>query len=414
MQKPFHSPLFRFGLIFILSLIEVMPVMLLTQAIPVILRQHGASVEKISFVYFAALPWALEFLWAPLVDRFGSRRYGRYRSWLLVLLPIVMLYVYVLGWLDFERLLLQESLIAYALLFCLTLVCATTDIASNGLATTLLKHHERGLGNGVQSAGFMGGHVVGMGLMLLVMDRFGWRVALHGVALSFAIPLMWVWFYRDEALHEPERVNFKEVFALFRRPNIPHWLLAMALVVLASSLMYTPLQVLLVDKGLTMGEVGLAMGTLGSSAGALGGFLGGRLVAKSGRTFAFYATGMVGAVLMLPPIIAAAFPVGKWVLYLACASSYAGMMSQYAVLYTLMMDRSRPHVASSDYSVQYSLLQLMGFVSMALGGLLACRAGLLTAFCATPLAMLTALLISRWLLYTDEINYGYRSQSAVP
>ncbi len=402
-QKGEHPYAFRLAIVFLLAMIEVMPVYLLSQAVPVMMRQRGASVTKISFVYFSLIPWALEFMWAPIVDRFGVVRLGRYRSWLLIMHPVVMVYLVLLANLDFAGLLTDHAGLAYALIFGLTTLCAITDIASNALSTLLLSPAERGVGNGVQTAGIMTGHVVGGGGMLLLMEQLGWHDAMLIVAATFVLPFASVVFCRETSMART-KVSMRALADIFYRPRIARWLLALSLIVLASSLMYTPLQVLLVDRGLSIGEVGIAMGLFGSAAGALGGLIGGKLTERFGRGPALYTTGMVGALLMTPLIVCALYPVPKSMLYAASACSYGGMMAQYAVLYTLMMDRSRPDMPGTDYSVQYSLLQLMGFVSMALGGVIADTWGASTCFIVTPIAMLLALLASRILMASTEIN----------
>ena len=45
-----------------------------TTALPVVLRQSGYSLVAISATGVLFLPWALKFLWAPYVDRLGTRR----------------------------------------------------------------------------------------------------------------------------------------------------------------------------------------------------------------------------------------------------------------------------------------------------------------------------------------------------
>ncbi len=45
-----------------------------TQALPVLMREQGLSLKAISATSFLFLPWALKFLWAPLVDHYGRRR----------------------------------------------------------------------------------------------------------------------------------------------------------------------------------------------------------------------------------------------------------------------------------------------------------------------------------------------------
>ena len=55
------------------------------QALPVMLRAEGVSLEHIGLASLLALPWGLKFLWAPVVDAVGSARFGRRRSWIVPL-----------------------------------------------------------------------------------------------------------------------------------------------------------------------------------------------------------------------------------------------------------------------------------------------------------------------------------------
>ena len=41
---------------------------------PVYFRVHGVSLKEIGLMGLLALPWSWKPLWAPLVDRFGSRK----------------------------------------------------------------------------------------------------------------------------------------------------------------------------------------------------------------------------------------------------------------------------------------------------------------------------------------------------
>ena len=62
-----------------LYLAQGLPYGFFTQALPVLPRARGLSLEAIGLSSLLALPWALKFLWAPAVDRQGSRR-----GWILV------------------------------------------------------------------------------------------------------------------------------------------------------------------------------------------------------------------------------------------------------------------------------------------------------------------------------------------
>jgi len=83
--------------------------MLVARALPVILRKAGVSLDQIGVVYLVLFPWALKFLWAPLVDRANFAGLGRYRSSLLVLHSALVVGVVALSCVDFTHFLLQRS-----------------------------------------------------------------------------------------------------------------------------------------------------------------------------------------------------------------------------------------------------------------------------------------------------------------
>ena len=60
-------------------------------ALPAILRQSGVGLDKIGWISVLGFCWAIKFLWAPLIDRYGSKKYGHYRSWILVLQMLMII-----------------------------------------------------------------------------------------------------------------------------------------------------------------------------------------------------------------------------------------------------------------------------------------------------------------------------------
>ena len=74
-------------LIILLAAIFLAPAVLagfISQGLTVFLRMAGQPQEIVGLVFAAGIPFALSFLWAPLVDRYGFRRLGYRRGWLLV------------------------------------------------------------------------------------------------------------------------------------------------------------------------------------------------------------------------------------------------------------------------------------------------------------------------------------------
>ncbi len=75
----------KLGLLATLYLAQGLPFGFFTVALPVLMREQGLSLPDIGLTNLLSLPWALKFLWAPLVDRFAGGRLGRRRSWILPL-----------------------------------------------------------------------------------------------------------------------------------------------------------------------------------------------------------------------------------------------------------------------------------------------------------------------------------------
>lgn len=172
----------RLGLLASLYISQGLPFGFFTQALPVLLRKHGLSLENIGLSSLLAIPWALKFAWAPLVDRFSIPRIGRRRSWIF---PMQFLTVLVLLWMAFREPVHSFRWILVAVLG-VNLLSATQDIATDGLAVDMLDVHERGLANGIQVAGYRAGMIVGGGALLIFFDRIGWSLTFIVMALLVA------------------------------------------------------------------------------------------------------------------------------------------------------------------------------------------------------------------------------------
>ena len=55
------------------------------------MRENGSELSAIGFLSWVGLAYTLKFLWAPLLDRWSpARSRGHYRTWLLVLQPLMV------------------------------------------------------------------------------------------------------------------------------------------------------------------------------------------------------------------------------------------------------------------------------------------------------------------------------------
>lgn len=352
----------KLGLLSSLYLSQGLPFGFFTQALPVLLRKQGLSLPAIGLANLLALPWALKFLWSPLMDRHGSERLGRRRGYIL---PLQLLSAGLLFALAIpEGGASIRSLMVAVLL--VNLLAATQDVATDGLAVTLLTPREMGWGNGIQVAAYRVGMILGGGLMLIVFDAMGSRptlLSLGGMILAATVPIA---LFREPPSAPPPPSSPGIAYWLQRAGAMP-WLALLVLYKAGESLATGMLRTFLVDSGMSLTDVGWMLGGVGFSAGLAGALLGGALLNRLGQRRALLVFGVLqtGAVLLYA---FAARGVSLPVLTVVCGAEHLTSGMATAALFTIMMEVCRPEHASTDYTVQASIVVIATGAAAALSG----------------------------------------------
>lgn len=325
-----------------------------TTAIPVILRQSGVGLDKISWIFALGMLWTLKFLWAPLVDRFGSRKYGHYRSWILVLQPLMILATLSTALVSIEE---QMSLFI-VLISLITVFAATQDIASDGLAVTLLEPDERSIGSSIQSVGNILGFLVGGGLVLLVYQWTDWSGSLLLLAAAMMVPLLSIWSFREQRVStkcSADRLGFKNLLLFFVRPRVWRWIPILLLFRISNQVCYWLLSPMLVDKGWTLEQIAVALNVFGLLLGVVGALVVGSMVNSWGRKASMLITmlfALLGTIFMY---LLALDVESTYLVYLVIAMIMIGFGGSSTVMYTVIMDKSQKESAATDFTLQWSL-----------------------------------------------------------
>ncbi len=373
----------KFALLATLYLSQGLPFGFFVQALPVLLREQGLSLPKIGLTSLLALPWALKFLWAPVVDAAPDRR--------PVIVGLQLASAALMGLVALIDPAISLSWLLLAVL-ATNLLAATQDIATDGLAVKLLSFDERGAGNGIQVAAYRVGMILGGGVLLVLFHHAGWAwtfVALAGLLGVASVPIV---LYRkeqidpiplSEAHDEPHKkgIEMRMLLDFLKRPSMLHWLGVLVAYKAGESVAGGMLRPFLVDRGLGTDEIGWLLGGAGFTAGLLGAALGGYGVTRMGRWRALYGFGVLQVIGQACYAVVATGWGGDVALWGAvCVEHLTGGMAT-AALFTMMMDVCEERSAGTDYTIMASVVVMTVGVGQALSGFVAKELGYVGMFC---------------------------------
>lgn len=129
----------NFALLVILYFLQGVPMGLAMGSVPFLLKGK-LSYGEVGVFTLSTYPYSLKLLWSPIVDAIWSPRMGRRKSWIV---PIQATSALMLIWLgqNVDRLMEEASEKLYAItfvFFALVMLCATQDIAVDGVTLNLL------------------------------------------------------------------------------------------------------------------------------------------------------------------------------------------------------------------------------------------------------------------------------------
>jgi RhtX/FptX family siderophore transporter len=252
-------------------------------AVPTMLRQAGASLEMIGLASLAMLPWAIKFLWAPMVDNRRGGRFGHRRSWIIPLQASLAVLMAAAGFIPLDA---SGQWLLIALVTAANIVSATKDIATDGLAVDRLAQRGRGRSlawaNGLQVGGFAGGMFVGGPLVLIAVDWLGSPEAFLFLGLLLSLTLIPVILWREAgplARRAPQGASLRR---FFQRPGAIIMLSVAALFHAQQMMALTLVKPWLVDIGASATLVAIISGVAIILLALGSGLVGGVVVSRFG------------------------------------------------------------------------------------------------------------------------------------
>ncbi|AQR65656.1 hypothetical protein BXU06_11790 [Aquaspirillum sp. LM1] len=319
-------------------------------AYPVLLRHAGVSLETLSLLPLASLPWIVKFLWAPLLDNYWSPRFGRRKSWIIPAQCLQGCLLVVIALLPFNT---ATTSILMVVIFVSCMVGSTQDIATDGLAADLSHGKTLVNANAVQVGGLAGGMLLGGPGVLMCSEVLDKTQAILLMAGLVWATVGWLLLWSEPAGPRISRSPARLRKTWERKGFMPLFALAL-FAPLAGSILYNLVRMILLDGGLSISEVGVLTGIEGYGSVLMGSVLASWLLLH-GRLFWMFLVASVLVLLaslgwllllQLPGALHSWLPVGL------IATTGLGLGIINVSTFKLLMDYvQRGDQAATDYAV---------------------------------------------------------------
>jgi PAT family beta-lactamase induction signal transducer AmpG len=160
-----------------------LPLFVFLNLIPAWADAYHLDIKTIGLLTLLQIPYVFKPLWAPFLDFFQFKQFGRRRTWLITLPLMLVIALGMLGTLRPDTQLPLVSLIGILISF----LSASLDIVIDAYRREILPDHELGLGNTIYVNAYKLAGLVPGSLAFILADRLPWNVVFWIVAL-FMLP----------------------------------------------------------------------------------------------------------------------------------------------------------------------------------------------------------------------------------
>ena len=413
----------RVLLILPLGFASGLPLLLTFSTLSAWLAIAGVSRAAIGAFALVGTPYALKFLWAPLIDRLPPPLpLGRRRGWGLTIQIALVAAMLALGSCDPKGNLATMAALALLVAF----LSASQDIVIDAWRVEILTIEQQGPGAGMIQTGYRIAMLVAGAGALMIAASAGWFAAYATMAALLTLAML-VFLLGPEPALPPEPEDHGRArgwdalrewlatavvgpFADFMRR--PKWLAIIIFVVgyklgeAMAGVMAMPLYIAL---GFSLVEIAAISKLVGFFATVVGALAGGLVAVRLGIVRALILCGVLQSAGNLFYVLQAVG--GHRLDYLAlcvAAENVTGAMAG-AVLVAYLSSLCSPAFTATQYALLSSLAAVGRTLFASSGGILAERLGWVPFFLLTTVATLPALLLLVWIARHDATHSGRQS-----
>lgn len=354
---------------FCLYIAQAVPSSFLSTALQVLMRENNFSLTTIGLLQLVKLPWIIKFLWAPMVDR-CCVTVNDYKRTIIVSELVYAALLLTIGF-------LHVSTDIYFIIFLVVLSLVTSgtqDVATDALAVLTFKKSDKSMVNSMQSMGSFGGALLGGGVLLMALHRYGWQTVLPFLAIFVLIALLPLLFNKHLTINEkPKETKAKKADFIWFFTQKGIWKQIVFLVIYYAGIFGTLslLRSFLVDHGYNMKEIGLISGILGTGVAFFASWGAGFFVRKYGvfKARIVFASVILITTLYFFLMLSDAITTLRVCIGVTLLWATYGMCT--IVVYVSSMERVRPGREGTDFTIQTVITHLSGMMMAVVSGAIA-------------------------------------------
>ncbi len=186
----------RYGVFLYLYIMQGIPSGFYTTALTNYFAAEGVKPDLVgSFVAIIGLPWAFQFIWGPVIDRFQGSAMGRRKPWVIGAQTMAVLATLTLLFVDDP--IAQIGTLSW-LFFIRSIFAAVQDASVDALAITVTPEEERGRTNGFMRIGYLAGYGGGSAIFAMILRNYGFHAAALTLVLCLLTGAVLTFFVREQ------------------------------------------------------------------------------------------------------------------------------------------------------------------------------------------------------------------------
>lgn len=378
-----NKRLYKLLICFFFGIATGIPWVLIGSTLNAWLAEAGVTKTTIGVLSSLAFPYMVQFLWAPLIDRYSvptlGNLLGHKRAWLMAVQPFLALSIVGLGLSN-----PIENIYVTAAFACLVSFFASTqEIIINSYRISILAENEQGVGASTQMLGWRIGNLICGGLLLLIIDYLcksqglcknfiNWSISFALMAATIVLSSIPTFFLKEEKKeldnNDNEKASFQSVFLnpvtdFMKKDYYILILIFLSIYRLCDYFIAPMTNPFLIELGFSLTEIGLVAKTFGFVASIVGALLSGVMAHYCSMTKALVIAGILEMVANIMFIIQAKAGYNLELLYLTIGiENICGSIAAT----TLMVYISSLCTGSKYSATQYSLLSGISLASVIL------------------------------------------------